>query len=119
MIILSIPVKTVSESNDHSHWTSKHKRHRIQKQAIWSAFKEGNVQVSTPCHIKLTRLAPGTLDSDNLSSALKFVRDTVASQIIPGLAPGRADDDKLITWDYSQEKNKEYAIRIEIYDVPF
>jgi hypothetical protein len=68
-----------------------------------------------PCHIVLTRIGKKKLDSDNLPMSMKWVRDAVADQLIPGLLPGRADDDSRITWDYAQEIAKEYAVRIEIF----
>jgi hypothetical protein len=34
--------------------------------------------------------------------------------IIPGLAPGRADDHKGFEFEYLQKKTKEYSIEIEI-----
>lgn len=60
--------------------------------------------------ITLTRIGPGTLDSeDNLAAAFKAVRDGVAS--------GLAVDDRhpLLRWLYAQERRgKEYAARVMI-----
>lgn len=69
-----------------------------------------------PCHVILTRIAPKQLDDDNLVSALKNARDVVSDRLKPGLAAGRADGDKDITWQYEQKKGnpKFYALKIEI-----
>lgn len=69
-----------------------------------------------PCHIQLTRLSPRMLDSDNLQGALKYIRDSVADYLIPGLQPGRADGDTRLSWSYSQEKAKTKGIRISFFD---
>lgn len=70
-----------------------------------------------PCKVTLTRIAPRLLDTgDNLPMAFKKSRDVIADMLIPGLQPGRADDDPRIEWSYDQKKGapKEYAIVIEI-----
>jgi hypothetical protein len=38
----------------------------------------------------------------------------IADQILPGLAAGRADGDKRMTWEYAQEKGKT-CVRVEIF----
>lgn len=68
-----------------------------------------------PCHIRLIRLSPRRLDSDNLVMAFKAIRDCIAAILIPGKAAGRADDSPLISWSYGQESGP-LAIRIEIYE---
>jgi hypothetical protein len=112
-----VPITTVSEYNLSEHWSKTHKRHKVQDEHIFVLFKNEKPNISLPCHIKLSRIAPRELDFDNLTGSLKAVRDSVASYIIPGLAPGRADGDKQITWEYNQEKGKvrEYAVKIEIF----
>lgn len=56
------------------------------------------------------------MDMDNLISAAKPIRDTVADLLRPGLAPGLADSDKTLEWIYLQEKGnpKEYSLKIII-----
>jgi hypothetical protein len=69
-----------------------------------------------PVVIILTRISSRKLDDDNLPTAFKWIRDSIADYIIPGLKPGRADDNKGLTFVYRQEKGKpkEQAIRIQI-----
>jgi len=67
-----------------------------------------------PCIVKLRRIGVKALDYDNLVYSLKQARDTTASFLIPGKAPGQADGSAEITWIYEQEKRDYYGIQIEI-----
>jgi len=64
--------------------------------------------------ITLTRIAPRALDSDNLASGLKAVRDGVADAL------GVDDGTSRIEWRYAQERGKpgEYAVRVAIQPSP-
>lgn len=108
-----IPIHTVSEANTQEHWTKKKKRHDLQKRWIWLFFKKERPDISFPCHIKLTRIGKKMLDSDNLPVSMKWIRDTVADTLIPGKAPGQADNDPGLSWEYDQQIGKEYAVKIE------
>ncbi len=107
-----VPIATVSEANTFEHWTDKHRRHKKQKERTHLMLPAQKYPL--PCSINLTRISPRNLDGDNLVSSMKHIRDAVAEKIHPGLAPGRADDDPLITWNYSQEKGqpKQQGVRI-------
>lgn len=71
--------------------------------------------IPLPCRVTLTRYGPKKLDGDNLQSAFKAVRDTVAALIVPGLKPGMADE--LMSWEYDQVSGQKYGIKIEVsYD---
>ena len=48
--------------------------------------------------ITLTRIAPRTLDDDNLAAGFKATRDRVADWL------GVDDGDKRLTWRYAQER---------------
>jgi hypothetical protein len=60
------------------------------------------------------------LDDDNLISAFKTVRDTIADWLTPGLAPGQADNNKGLTWHCQQEigikRGQKPFIRVQIYE---
>ncbi len=108
---LTLPIKTVSEANSHAHWRGRARRAKLQRFHVWSAvsaylgrWPKGKLT------IRLTRIAPRKLDSDNAVGALKHVRDGVADAI------GRNDGDETLTWVYAQERGEpqEYAVRIEI-----
>lgn len=113
-----LKIKTVSEANSSEFWRKKHVRHSWQKECIGVWGKKNNIKdTELPCTIKLTRLSPGIgLDEDeNLRMSFKYIKDYIADVILPGQAPGRADGDKRIKWEYAQEKTPIYSIRIEIF----
>jgi len=106
---------TVSESNTREHWTKAHARHKKQKEIVLLQMLAQSVPKKLPVAITFVRLGPRCLDDDNLASAFKYIRDTVADYLIPGLAPGRADNDPRITWHYEQEKSSIKGIKIRFY----
>ena len=104
LIEVFVPVKTVSEGNIREHWIKAARRHQEQRFGVENALKGALFQL--PCTVKLTRHGTRTLDSDNLQFSFKWVRDSVADFLIPGLKRGRADDDPRIEWIYDQKKVK-------------
>jgi hypothetical protein len=131
MIQFTIPLTKdliVSEANrSNEHWTKKSKRHQTQKlliNAFTSFIFAAKFDGELPFHIKMIRIAPRSLDFDNLVSSFKWIRDELANSILlrfTGIqyAAGRADGDERLIWEYLQEKGlpKEYAIRIEISSI--
>ncbi len=114
-----LPIRTVSEANNSEHWTAKRKRKQIQKRWVDAAFLKEKKQFPENLKINLTRIAPRMLDiGDNLPMSFKTIRDQIAANLRPNLAPGRADDDERLVWGYHQEKGKpkEYAIKILIFE---
>ena len=116
-IAFELPIRIISELNNTDHWRTKHKRKKLIKSEIINAMcslKLPTIEDSTK--ILLTRIAPRALDEDNLIGAMKTVRDSVASMLLPGLAAGRADGAKHIAWHYDQKKDKpkQYGLRVEI-----
>ncbi len=115
-----VPIKTVSEANERGgHWKPAWARGKRQKEELIEWFsgprRKDIDQVRPDPHINLIRVSPRKLDSDNLISAFKAVRDQLAALIKPGYAPGRADDDGDITWSYDQQAGKPQGIIIEFY----
>src|SRR5215831_9187211 len=110
-----LPIYTVSEANSREHWAKKAVRHDTQRRWIWATFKTEKPNIPFPCHIKLTRVAKRYLDSDNLPVSMKYIRDAIADQIFPGLAPGQADNDSRLSWEYSQTKGKECSVIVTFY----
>ena len=106
---------TKSEANSSEHWRIKSMRHKTQARVVWYEMISCKVAIIPPCIVKITRISPRTLDDDNLRGALKWIRDAIADHIHPNLAPGRADNDKNITWQYEQERGKPQSIRIEVF----
>ena len=109
------PITTFSESNSLQHWRTKHARAKKQKKLVRLILSADEPSFLLPVKIIVTRLSSRSLDIDNLGGALKYVIDGVADYILPGLAPGRADGDKRISWELKQEKSKEKGVKIEVY----
>lgn len=101
-----IPIKTVSETNQREHWTSRHRRRKAQR---WAAFCHTPIH-QLPCVVTLTRVAPRRLDDDNLRGALKAVRDGIADRL------GVDDADPRVEWRYGQRKGepRQYVVEAEI-----
>ena len=115
----TLPIVTVSEGNLFEHWTKSNARHKRQKKCIKDNLSELSAYKNKKITVKLVRIASRKLDTgDNLNYSFKWIRDSIADLIYPGLKAGRADDTDLIEWQYDQEKGrpKEKAIRIEIYE---
>ena len=108
-----IPIKTVSEANLKEHWRVSHKRHSQQKNVIHFELIVRYIPRQLPVVVTLTRVSPRALDDDNLLYALKYIRDAVAEHFVPGLPPGRADNDPRITWKYAQDKQKDAGVRLD------
>lgn len=107
---LVIPVRTCSEINQHRGWRRQHQRTKEQKRVTWLLLNARATTPSLPCRVQMTRLAPRRLDSDNVESSTKWVRDAVAHWL------GVDDADERVDWArVKQEKSKQYGVRIEIY----
>lgn len=112
--VLYLKIHLWSEANMSGHWSKGYNRKTYQQNLVAQKWYTEGVDLNPPVIITLTRMAPRTLDSDNLVTAFKSIRDRVASLLVPGKRPGRADNHPGIKWEYSQEKNKQYQVRIII-----
>lgn len=106
------PIRVISEANCRDHWAVKSRRRQRQQQEmdvlLLNALQGRKVQL--PCRVKLTRIGARILDSDNLQSAFKAVRDAIARRL------GIDDGDSRIKFDYAQEAigRREYNIKVRI-----
>src|SRR3974390_2058721 len=99
-------MKLISESNHGGNrWTAR-KRHHYQQWLVRAHLAELHGEIAIPCTVTLTRHAPRALDSDNLQTAFKWIRDEVADCVIGFKSNGRNDSDPRLTWVYKQEKTK-------------
>jgi hypothetical protein len=108
-----VPVKTVSEANQREHWSVRRKRVKSHRSAAHYAASvvggdPAKVRERVPLVVRLVRVGPRKLDSDNLSSACKAVRDGIADWL--GIDDGRDD---LVTWEYDQERGMP-SVRVTI-----
>ena len=97
VVVVTVPIRTVSESNAREHWSKKAKRvgkqrddvcmcwraamnargRTAEERAPWLAWRDNGGVV-----VRLVRVAPRALDDDNLcGGALKAVRDQVAVEL--------------------------------------
>jgi hypothetical protein len=110
-----IPIRLVSEANNHDHWAKKYTRQKKQQDRVKLEWLYLRPKITLPCEIHLIRHGPKNLDDDNMVFCCKGIRDVLASCITPGLAPGQADSNPQITWKYSQKLSKTYGLQIDIY----
>lgn len=106
-VIVSIPVPLPSVANMREHWAAKARRVKSQRHAV--GWILGNrPRPALPVVVTLTRVAPRSLDGDNMQSACKGVRDEVAKWL------GVDDADPRVTWSYAQVKGKPPRVEIAI-----
>ena len=110
MISKILPIKTVSETNQREHWAARHRRRKKQRRNTYLLLCQERQERAEAFTIRLTRIAPRKLDSDNLLSSMKAVRDGVADWL------GMDDADPSLAFEYAQTKGepKQYAVRVEI-----
>lgn len=112
-IEIVMPIRTVSEMNTRGHWSRRFKRQKSQQRDFNLLWKpEYTKAVSLPCRVTFTRYSNHQLDDDNIRSALKGIRDSLAA--ILGVDDG---DESKIKFRYAQERiNKRenyFVVRIE------
>lgn len=112
ILVVQVPVLTVSEANVRDAWQAHHRRVKAQRRATLAALVDeadesagkrllaryGRLQVH------LERRGAHALDDDNLRGALKACRDEVAAWL------GCDDGPKgPIVWSYGQDHGKRWA----------
>lgn len=110
---IEAPIKTVSEANRRDHWSVRNKRRAEQRREVYFAWKVAVAgcrrRLNAPYLIKLTRRGIKVLDSDNLASSFKGIRDQVAELL------GIDDGDERISFEYAQETGSGYGVVIEVF----
>ena len=126
-IVVEIPgVELVSEANARGMSIAKARRVAQQRAVVESTLRTmGGAPPALPAVVCVTRIAPRELDSDNLASACKAVRDAVAVWLVPveqvvrtGTLRGTRrtvgdDRDARVEWRCAQERGP-YGVRIEV-----
>jgi crossover junction endodeoxyribonuclease RusA len=111
-LLVMLPLRTVSEANTHGHWRTKAKRVKMQRTTARMMLTLDKRWCAKQNHfdVRLTRIAPKKLDSDNLAISNKAIRDGIADAI------GIDDGSSKFSWEYRQEtgRPKEYAVKVEI-----
>jgi hypothetical protein len=106
---LEVPIRVESNANLREHWSARARRAKAQRETVAWCLRMTTLP-DVPCTVKLTRIAPRMLDSDNAICGMKHVRDAVAAWLLVD------DADPRVRYEYAQEKGQpgEYACRIEI-----
>lgn len=105
-----------SVANLREHHMAKATRAKKQRLQAWAELRAAagikTLTVIAPLDITLTRVASRPLDTDNLASAFKAVRDGVADWL------GIDDGSSALRWHYAQRKGlpKEQAVEILLVD---
>jgi hypothetical protein len=107
------PIRLTGSQNVREHWRARAKRvkkERSTAEVACQVFLERPKQ--WPVTVRLTRIGPRKLDSDNVAGACKATRDGVADWL-------RVDDgdESKVRWEYSQCKSAAsyaYGVRIEL-----
>jgi len=116
-LAFTMPVRVVSEANLREHWRRKYNRKKKQQEALLIAWNDTVSRLphfwykSLPCVVRLVRVGPKRLDSDNLAGSMKHVQDAVARQL------SIDDGDERIKWEYEQVAvgKRVYQVRVEVY----
>ena len=107
------------------HWSQRYLRDKKNDEKIrwnWLALDK---KPKPPCTVTLERIYnwhanQKDYDYDNLVTAFKGIRDTVADLLIPGLAPGQADHySRGIRFLYLQTRGEIARVRITIEEEPY
>ena len=111
-VTVTVPMKTVSETNQREHWTVRHRRRRIQRHTVMTHLLAlGARWTHFPCVVTLTRIASRKLDPDNMVGSMKATIDSLATWM------GIDDADERVTWRFEQENKRRgelQAVRIEV-----
>ena len=110
----SIPIRVVSEANQHEHWRVREKRKKGQQSAVLlvlqSKFPNGK-HIRPISHISLTRVIATrghAMDWDNLCGSFKWTIDALAKWL-------GVNDRELRSVQATQRRGITSAVEIEIY----
>ena len=116
-VVLESPLKLDAHTNARGHWRTLKRRTDKEKQAT-SWLLASRVLPDLPVVVTFERISPRDLDDDNLPSAFKYVRDTIAAHY--GTHDGTTAP---ISWHYSQRRQRSsetsrYGFTITIESAP-
>lgn len=104
--------RLVSGMNAHELPFVRSNRVKTERAAVWAALGLCSPAPPFPLDVTIIRVAPGTLDTDNLAAAAKTVRDMIAYWL--GVDDGKAERAGLVTWRVEQRKAGKGAYHTEI-----
>ena len=106
-------LKIVSTANLREHWTARAARNKDHRKTAWASMLSARAEAPETGKflVELTRIYPPRgkpMDSDNLSSGFKAVRDGVADWLCMD------DGSAKIKWVTSQEQSAAWGVRIVV-----
>lgn len=113
MILVHLPIRTVSAMNTREHHMARYRRTKAQRTAA-SLVVAGHIaharrKLPGRLVVTLTRIGIRQgLDGDNLQASLKAVRDGVADAL------GIDDGSDRIEWRYAQRRGAAWGVEIAI-----
>jgi hypothetical protein len=114
-----VPIRVVSEKNQHEHWSDKARRTAAQRRAVWLITSRYTQELRSllPCTVTLTRIVPSAnkliRDRDNLYRAMSAVRDQIAEVL--GVDDADLREDAPVRWgEYGQDQGAGWGVRIEV-----
>ena len=96
VICVLLPLKIISEANQRGHWSKSAGRKALHRNTARCILRSHARPEAEKIKITLTRIAPRKLDSDNLQSGFKSVRDGVSDWLVIN------DGSPRLTWEYAQ-----------------
>lgn len=110
----------VLSPNQPKHWSVSHSNNSKNRRILNKQWLCESEKPSVPCTVTIQRLYNPSKrqkrwDEDNWISGCKGLRDIIADLLVPGLAPGQADNPKYgIKFHYDQLTYSKKGIRILI-----
>lgn len=106
-------MRLVSGMNAHEMPFVRSNRVKEERSRVWKALGLCPNSHRFPLVVTITRISPGWLDSDNLVSSAKTVRDMIAHWL--GVDDGNAERRGLVRWVVEQRKAGAGAYHVEIH----
>ena len=109
VVYAMLPIHIVSEANSRDHWRKSSARKKMHRGCAHEIMRRHPAPATDgPVTITMTRIAPRTLDDDNLASGFKATRDGIADWL------GIDDGSKRLRWVCEQRKGKQYAAEVVV-----
>lgn len=116
---LQLPIYATNPANGNKgkSWRAEHQRSKAQRDCtrnnMVNALHHWDIDPPSVKSVTLTRVSPGKMDSDGLSSSLKAVRDGVAAALGVSDADWR---DGSVQWQYAQDtEGRAYGVRVRVF----
>lgn len=107
MNVVQWPARLSGSQNAREHHHARARRVKAERGNALLMCRTQLERPALPVVVRLTRIGPRKLDSDNLQASCKSSRDGVADWL------GIDDGDDRVTWLYAQERGA-YAVRVEV-----